>query len=123
MLCEDITGKVLAAALEVHSELGPGLLESVYARCLARELRSAGVPIDVEVDVPVSYKGALLDLGFRLDILVADAVVVEVKAVQRVVPVHKAQLLTYLKLTQRRVGLLLNFNTVHLRDGITRVVL
>ena len=92
MLCEDITSKVLAAAFEVHGELGPGLLESVYVECLARELRNTGVPVAVQVEVPVRYRGSLLDLGFRIDILVADAVVVEVKAVQRVVPVHKAQL-------------------------------
>ena len=114
---------VVEAAFAVHSTLGPGLLESVYSICLAHELRKRGIRVLRELPLPVSYDGICLDAGLRLDMLVEDCVVVELKAVEQLLPVHKAQVLTYLKLTGHRLGLLVNFNTPLIRDGIRRVVL
>jgi GxxExxY protein len=114
---------VVDAALTVHRALGPGLLESVYSVCLAHELRKRGSRVLREVSLPVSYDGVQLDAGLRLDMLVDDCLVVELKAVEQILPVHHAQLLTYLKLTGHRLGLLINFNTPLIRDGIRRVVL
>jgi GxxExxY protein len=114
---------VVDAALTVHRALGPGLLESVYSVCLAHELRKRGCRVLREVSLPVSYDGILLDTGLRLDMLIDDCLVVELKAVEQLLPVHHAQLLTYLKLTGHRLGLLINFNTPLIRDGIRRVVL
>jgi len=118
----EITGAVVDAAMKVHSALGPGLLESVYLACLVHELNQRGFHTAVQVPLPVIYDGVRLDLGFRLDILVEGCVVVEIKAVDGISPVHQAQLLTYLKLSNRHLGLLINFNVVHLRDGIRRMV-
>jgi GxxExxY protein len=123
MLHHDLTERVLAGAIEVHRELGPGLLESIYEACLARELHGMGLGVGRQVKQPVPYKGELLDAGYRLDLLVNNAIIVEVKSVRAVLPIHKAQLLTYLKLSGHRVGLLLNFNTAMMRQGITRLVL
>ena len=109
--------------MQVHRELGPGLLESVYRVCLEHELRCRGIPFEGEVPVPVCYRGMKLDLGYRVDLLVATELVVELKAVVALVPLHTAQLLTYLKLLRRPVGLLINFNTPLLRQGIRRVLL
>ncbi len=114
---------VVDAALTVHRALGPGLLENVYSLCLAHELRKRGIRVLRELPLPVSYDGILLDAGLRLDMLVDDCVIVELKAVECLLPVHKAQVLTYLKLTGHRLGLLINFNTTLIRDGIRRVVL
>ena len=111
------------AAFRVHQTLGPGLLESVYETCLTHELRKRGHAVATQVSLPVVYDGMTLDAGLRMDMLVADSVIVEVKAVEKTNPVFEAQLLTYLKLTGRRVGLLINFNVPVIRDGIKRVVL
>ncbi len=114
---------VLGCAYRVHSALGPGLLESVYKACLAIELRDAGFLISVEHPCPVVYKGQqVADVGYRMDILVNRVLVLEIKSVEALHPVHMAQLLSYLRLADLRYGLILNFNTEHLRDGIKRVV-
>jgi GxxExxY protein len=114
---------VVDAALTVHRALGPGLLESVYSICLAHEMRKRGIQVLRELPLPVVYDGIRLDAGPRLDMLVDDCVIVELKAVEQLLPVHHAQLLTYLKLTGHRLGLLINFNTPLIRDGIRRLVL
>jgi GxxExxY protein len=118
----EISGAVVDSAMKVHSALGPGLLESVYLACLVHELDQRGFRTAVQLPLPVIYDGVRLDLGFRLDLLVETFVVVEIKAVEAITPVHQAQLLTYLKLSQRHLGLLINFNVVHLRHGIRRMV-
>lgn len=118
----EITGDIIAAAIEVHRHLGPGLLESAYESCLCRELTLRGIPFVKQRDLPVVYKGIELEVGYRIDILVEDIVVVELKAVDALAPIHSAQLLTYLKLTGLHVGLLLNFNVVVLKDGLKRLV-
>ncbi len=117
-----ISGQVVDSALKVHSALGCGLLESVYEICLAHELAQRGLGVRKQVVMPIRYEGVLLDAGYRLDLLVADKVVVEIKAVEKMLPLYSAQLLTYLKLGGYKLGMLLNFNTIHLRDGIRRVV-
>jgi GxxExxY protein len=117
-----VSGAVVDAALKVHSILGPGLLESAYAACLAHELRKRGYRVDTQVGLPVVYDGEKLDLGYRIDLLVANLVIVEVKCVEAIHPVHEAQLLSYLRLSGKNVGLLVNFYVVHLRDGIKRMV-
>jgi GxxExxY protein len=109
--------------MEVHRELGPGLLESVYQTCLAREFSLRGMSFEQQRDLPVEYKGERVDCGYRLDFVVADKVIVELKAVEAVRKVHEAQLLIYLKLTGFRVGLLVNFNVPLLKDGVKRMVL
>ena len=114
--------QAVEAALAVHTALGPGLLESVYAACLAQELRKRALPVETQVALPVIYDGLKLEAGYRIDILVAEQLIIEVKAVEGVHPIHKAQLLSYLKLSGKRLGLLFNFNVIHMRDGITRMV-
>lgn len=116
------TGQVVDAAIKVHSALGPGLLENAYQACLAYELRTRELHVRTQLPLPVVYGGVRIDLGYRIDLLVEDTVVVELKAVTRLHPVHEAQLLSYLKLSDRRVGLLINFHSLHLRDGIRRLV-
>lgn len=123
LLNEKLTEKIIGAAIEVHKELGPGLLESAYEACLCHELKVRGIPFQHQVDLPVRYKGIQIDCGYRIDILVDDTVVVELKAVTEISPVHESQLLTYLKLTKRHVGLLINFHVPVLKDGISRMVL
>ena len=113
---------VVRAAMQVQSELGPGLLESTYVACLAEELRCGGHQVQSQVPLPVVYRGIELQHGYRLDLLVDNEVVVEVKTVEKLAPVHEAQLLTYLRFSRRRIGLLINFHTAHLRDGIRRMV-
>jgi GxxExxY protein len=120
---KDLTGEIIAAAIEVHRELGPGLLESAYQACLAHEFSLRGVPFEEQKPLPLNYKGVEVNCGYRLDFVVAGKVVVELKAVDAIAPVHEAQLLTYLKLTGCRVGLLINFNVPLLKAGITRRVL
>ena len=120
---EEITEVIIGAAIEVHRHLGPGLLESAYRRCLAHELRLRDVAVLSEVSIDLEYKGLLVPASYRLDLLVADKVIVEVKAVDKVTPIHEAQLLTYLRLSSRKAGLLLNFKVKLLKDGITRRVL
>lgn len=118
----EISSKIIGAAIEVHKQLGPGLLESSYERCLAFELSQKGLNIQTQVPVPVFYKGINLQVGYRLDLLVEEKVIIEVKTVSEFAPIHKAQLLTYLKLTDKKLGLLVNFNSIKLIDGVTRVV-
>lgn len=113
---------VIDAALRVHSRLGPGLLESAYEACLAFELREHGFVVAARVQLPITYKGIRLDVGYRIDLLVNRSLVVELKAVNRLQPVHTAQLLSYLKLSGHRIGLLINFHELHLRDGIKRIL-
>lgn len=122
-LYQDISSEVISAAIEVHKNLGPGLLEVVYRSCLALELESRGTSFRQEVIIPLTYKNTLVDHSFRLDFLVEQEVVVELKSVERVLPVHEAQLVTYLRLSRKRVGLLINFNVPVLRLGIHRRVL
>lgn len=117
------TNGILSAAYRVHGHLGPGLLERVYHTCLCHELRRLRIPFESEKPLPVVYDGIRLDLGYRVDLLVDEKVLVEVKAVEKILPVHESQLLTYLRLSRIRVGLLLNFGTVRFRDGIVRRVL
>jgi GxxExxY protein len=117
-----VSQAVLGAAIEVHRELGPGLLESVYEMALCRELWIRQLRVERQVPVAVVYKGAELDCQIRIDVLVESSVIVEVKAVEKLAPIHSAQVLTYLKLTGRRVGLLLNFNTVLLKHGMRRIL-
>lgn len=117
-----ITGTIVSAAMKVHSVLGPGLLESVYQGCLAYELRGRGLQVASQVGLPVVYEGSKIELGFRIDLVVENAVIIEVKCVEYVHPVHQAQLLTYMRLSGIHVGLLINFYVAHLRDGIKRMV-
>lgn len=116
------TQPIIEAAMRVHSVLGPGLLESTYETCLAHELRKRGLAVRVQVPVPLVYDGIELEVAYRLDLLVDDEIIVEVKGVTKLHPVHEAQLLTYLRLSHRRVGLLLNFHSLRLRDGIKRLI-
>jgi len=120
---KELTEKIIGAAIEVHRALGPGLLESAYQACMARELTLRCLPFEKEKPLPVVYKDVRLDCGYRLDFFVAQKVILELKAVETLLPVHEAQLLTYLKLTGCRVGLLINFNVPVLIDGIRRRVL
>ena len=120
---QELTEQIIGAAIEVHRALGPGLLESAYQACLAHELSLRSVPFEQEKSLPVEYKGVHVDCGYRLDFVVVDKVVVELKAVDEIHPVHEAQLLTYLRLTRCKVGLLINFNVAKLKDGIKRMVL
>jgi len=123
MLVNDITHEIIASAMEVHRALGPGLLESAYEECLCRELTLRGLFFERQRSLQVEFKGMRLDCGYRLDLLVEDKVVVEVKAVESLLPIHEAQLLTYLRLGGWKVGLLINFNTALLKQGIRRKVL
>ena len=124
LLHEDLTEKIIGAAIEVHRALGPGLLESAYEECLCRELSLRGIAFQRQVALPVEYKGVKLDCGYRLDLIVQNEVILELKCVEHLLPVHDAQLLTYLKLTRKRVGIMINFNVATLvRGGIVRKVL
>jgi len=120
---QSVTSEVIAAAIEVHRALGPGLLESAYQAAMCRESSLRGVAFVQQVDMPLSYKGVNVDCGYRLDLIVDNRVVVELKAGQEIMPVHEAQLLTYLRLTGMRVGVLINFNVAALKKGIRRQVL
>ena len=115
MELNDISGAIVNSAMLVHSELGPGLLEEPYKQCLAYELVTRGFKVDIELELPIIYRGVRINIGYRLDLLVDDAV-------KEIAPIHRAQLLTYLKLSKKHLGLILNFNTVHLKDGIVRMV-
>jgi GxxExxY protein len=120
---EALTGQIIAAAIEVHRQTGPGLLESSYQACFARELQLRGIPFRAQVELPIVYKGMRLEVGYRMDFVVAEKVVVELKSVETLLPVHEAQLLTYLRLSGYRIGFLINFNVPVLKDGIVRRVL
>ena len=122
MNINELSSKIIGAAIEVHKALGPGLLESVYEECLCHELSLRGFSFDRQKLLPVAYKGKQLDCGYRLDVVVEKSIIVELKSCESIEPIHKAQLLTYLKLSGLQLGLLLNFNTLVMRDGIVRVV-
>ena len=119
----DLTEKIIGAAIEVHRVLGPGLLESAYEECLCHELSLREVPFEREVALPVQYKNVRIDCSYRLDLVVDRQVIVELKSVDAVTPIHEAQLLTYLRSSKLRVGLLINFNVSTLKEGITRRIL
>jgi GxxExxY protein len=119
----DLTYNIIGLAMRVHRHLGPGLLESVYEKCLCYELSQSPMPFRRQVPIPVRYNDTILDCGYVADIIVDDKVILELKAVERLLPIHDTQLLTYLRLAQCRVGLLINFNTVSLTDGIRRRVI
>jgi GxxExxY protein len=118
----EVSHAIITAAMKVHTELGPGLLESTYTACFQHELGQDGVRSATQVGLPVVYRGIKLELGYRMDLVVEELVIVEIKSVDAVSPVHQAQLLSYLKLSGKSVGLLINFNVVHLKDGIRRFV-
>jgi GxxExxY protein len=118
---EKVTGQIIGASLRVHSILGPGLLESAYRLCLAHELTQRGVLVQSEIPVPIVYDGLVIDVSYRIDLLVEQCVVVELKTVRELMPVHHAQLLSYLRLTRLSTGLLINFHVARLRDGIKRI--
>ena len=120
---DPLSNKVIGAAIEVHRTLGPGLLESIYEQALAYELHSSGISVQTQVALPVAYKAVKLDCGFRVDLLVENQLVVEIKSIEALALIHDAQLLTYLKLTENKVGLLINFNVPMLKQGIKRLVL
>jgi GxxExxY protein len=120
---EELTHEVIGAAIEVHKQLGPGLLESTYEACLCRELHLRDVPFQRQIELPVEYKDLMLECGYRIDIVVDNKVLLELKAVESTAPVHEAQLLTYMKLSGLSLGLLINFNVPVLKDGILRRVL
>jgi GxxExxY protein len=119
---ERVAAEIVDAAVAVHRELGPGLLESAYQKCLAHELESRGLHVVCELSFPVEYRGAHVDTGYRIDMLVGDRVIIENKTVEKVLPIHAAQLLTYLKMSGCRLGFLLNWNVRLMKDGITRLV-
>src|SRR5690554_4430117 len=117
-----ITGKIVDTAYKLHSALGPGLLESVYEKCLAMDLRDNGLEVRSQVDVPLKYKSLAFETGYRLDLLVENAVIIEIKSVENLAPVHFSQLITYLKVYDKPVGFLINFNSKSLKDGLHRLV-
>ncbi len=119
----EVSGQVVDAAMKVHTALGPGLLESAYEGCLLHELRKRSLRVANQVGLPVIYDGLPIDVGYRIDLLVEDLVIVELKAVDALAPIHEAQLLTYLKLSGKKIGLVINLNVLHLKDGIKRRVL
>jgi GxxExxY protein len=118
-----ISGMIVTAAMKVHTALGPGLLESAYEACLIHELRKQGLEVEAQVQLPVVYDNVHIDLGYRIDVLVEDQVVVELKAVQAINKLHEAQLMSYLKLSEKPVGLLINFHVTRLKDGLKRFVI
>ena len=122
MDCEEIGRMILGAAIKVHSALGPGLLESAYQKCLDYELRQQGLNVQCELSLPIRYGDVLIDAGYRIDMLVADMIIVENKTVERLLPIHEAQLLTYLKMKGCKIGYLLNWNVPVMKDGIKRMV-
>jgi len=122
MNINELTEAVIGACIEVHRHMGPGLLESTYEQCLCRELSLRGIALACQAPMPVNYKGMLLDCGYKIDVLVDGRLVVELKSIEKVLPIHEAQLITYLRLGGFEVGLLINFNVVMLKDGITRRV-
>ncbi|MBD3347313.1 MAG: GxxExxY protein [Chitinivibrionales bacterium] len=119
---DGLSNRIIGAAIEVHKSLGPGLLESAYEQCLCSELQFQGIEYARQVALPVSYRQVTLDCGYRLDIVVEDSIILELKAVESLAPIHDAQLLTYLKLSDLKLGLLLNFNVPYMRNGIKRIV-
>ncbi|NIO80075.1 MAG: GxxExxY protein [Candidatus Aminicenantes bacterium] len=122
MKFDDLSKKVIGSALEVHKELGPGLLESVYQKCLAFELREAGIRFEMEKEIPILYKGLDISCNYKIDLLIENRLIVELKSVGELLPIHEAQLLTYMKLAKIKTGLLINFNETLLKNGIKRFV-
>ncbi|MDQ8189575.1 GxxExxY protein [Roseibacillus persicicus] len=122
MELNELSHAVIGAAMEVHKILGPGLLEASYQKALLHELHLRSIPCRCEVLLPITYKGLTIENAYRIDILVADTLIIELKAIEKTLPIHKAQLLTYLTLTSKPLGLLINFNTSLLKDGVTRVI-
>ncbi len=122
LTANEVSHEIITAAMKVHSELGPGLLESTYQACLQHELLKAGVHCEAQVPLPVVYDGIKLEVGYRIDLLVENLVVVELKSTDALAPIHQAQVLSYLKLSGKSIGLLINFNVVRLKDGIKRFV-
>lgn len=122
-MVNELTEKIIGAAIAVHKELGPGLLESAYEACLVYELAQSGLKIESQKPLPVSYRGVQVDCGYRIDLLVEDQIILELKSVEKIEPIHEAQLLSYLKLSGYKIGLLINFNVKLLRTGIRRFVL
>lgn len=120
MLINQVTNKIIGCALEVHKILGPGLLESVYEECLTHELLNKGLMVDRQLPVPVTFKNIRLECGYRIDLLVENSVIIELKSIDEFAPVHEAQILTYMKLANKEIGLLINFNVNLLKDGIRR---
>lgn len=120
---DPLTEKVIGCAIEVHRNLGPGLLESAYQRCMLFELRKQGLAVETEVPMPVNYKGEIMDCGYRIDMLVEKSLIVELKAVEALLPIHEAQILSYMKLSGIRIGLLVNFHQSRLVDGLKRFIL
>lgn len=120
--CYELTAHIIAASIEVHRRLGPGLLESAYEACLLYELHKRGLKAARQVEMPIIYDGMKIDVGYRIDVLVENKVVIELKSVEKIIPLHEAQLLSYLKLSGKKVGLLINFNVTRLKDGITRMM-
>jgi len=118
----DISGKIIGAAIEVHKKLGPGLLESAYEECLCCEMQLRGIEFKRQIPLSLNYKGIVLDCGYRLDLLVEDKVIVELKSIEGLEPIHEAQMLTYLKLRNAWLGLIINFNVIMLKDGVRRLV-
>ncbi len=118
----EISGKVIECAIKVHRALGPGMLEGAYQVCLIHELVKSGLKVESEVSMPIIYDGVRLSSGYRIDLLVENVVIIELKAIERLMPVHEAQLLSYLRMSDKRLGLLINFNVKLLKDGIRRVV-
>ena len=123
MKFDGLSNRVIGCAIQVHRDLGPGLLESAYEQCLAHELRLSGIAFRLQWPLPGQYRGVQIDCGYRVDILVEDALILELKCVERITSINQAQLLTYMKLAGIKVGLLINFNVIRLRDGIRRFVL
>ena len=119
---DGLSNRVIGCAIQVHRDLGPGLLESAYEQCLAHELGLSGIAFRLQWPLPVQYRGVQIDCGYRVDIFVEDALILELKCVERIMRIHQAQLLTYMKLAGIKVGLLINFNVIRLRDGIRRFV-
>jgi len=123
MKFDELSNRVIGCALEVHRHLGPGLLESTYEQCLAYEMKVAGMAFKLQHALPVEYKNIKLDCGYRIDMLVDNSIIIELKSVDKILPIHQAQLLTYMKLADISIGLLINFNVKYLKDGIKRMVL
>jgi GxxExxY protein len=122
VIFDELSNKVIGCAIEVHRELGPGLLESAYQQCLAAELARSNIPFQLQVDLPVMYKGTKLDCGYRIDLLVDHHLIVELKCVEQLQKIHEAQVLTYMRLARIEIGLLINFNVSVLKNGIKRLV-
>jgi len=120
---DELSHQIIGHAIEVHRHLGPGLLESAYQKCIAYELTQAHIPFELEKPIPIKYKETLIDCAFRADCIVNKSIILEIKAVEQLLPIHEAQLLTYMKLTQIKLGILINFNVRLLKDGIKRMIL